>query len=834
MMCWKGQKLSQGILLAVSLLMGCAIETFGFHSECFIEMDDLTVSNFKIGRKVASSFGDADGLQDLEYVPGIGSNPAGRFFTVKNGSAIICSRIVNNKLQYESTFYFQDDRSGVIPGSRDDVYPKTSFIHTSGCAYQQINGVPYLFIHESWGDSTPKYKAQILYKCRVDAANKLLRIEGAMVVADSASGWPVAANGQAYEGVQEISGGCIVGEWIYSCEWSYDSTATPACHVFIANINDCTNPGTLRPVHKNYVTTAANQLPFMKNQGITHVGGRWFLTRNPWGKGVYEIAIHEDAEGNISGIDLLGEIRGELSLEEEGCTAYEGDLIYFYNFGLLFPAYRVELTAEVRVELLEIPLSHFSGCQSDYRDLRVFQNGEEVPRIIADGKVKFLAYNQSQEETNPYPAYIIRYGDPELGAPQYDSACINAIQAAAVSGNMEYVLHLPGKTYTDNFANASTLVNYDILDIGDTSGPSKWEISGGSLIDTSNIYGPTTLGTQFPYERGSHILLKGLYKGDWDLAVKCKTTDNDGFGLVFGQQDARNFYWVEWDQQTSRLGFCKSVHQADTGTVIAQITDYAYASNVWYTLKIQKRGANYKIYVDDELKIDADDATFSIGRVGMLNRGQSEVRYDDFSIHPVDGDYALNGAFFDDFESTYTMINYTIYDPGDHDGPSKWHITGGYLNEPSNIYGPTTYGTQYPYERGTHLIYNGRFTQDWDMSVKVKARDNDGIGLVFGYQDESNFYWLEWDRQTAKMAFCRAMNQTNTGAVMAEVTGYPYAENVWYRLKLEKRGGNYRIYVNEVLMLNASDYAFTSGRLGLLSRGSADLQYDDFRITPRQ
>lgn len=832
MICLKGAKLAQGILLIAILLVGFASETWAFNRECFVELDDLTVTNFQTGRTVVSSFGNAGGVQDLEYVPGIGSNPAGRFFTVTNGSNIICSRIDNNQLKYESTFSFRDDRSGVIPGSRDDVYPKTSFIHTSGCSYHPINGVAYLYVHESWGDSTPKYKEQILYKCRVDYANKLLCIEGAMVVADSTAGWPVAVNGEPYNKVQEISGGCIVGDWIYSCEWSYNTTDTPACHVFSTNINGCTNPGTLRPLHKNYLTTQANQLPYMKNQGIINVGGRWFLTRNPSGKGVYEIAIREDANGNISGIDLLGEVKGELGLEEEGCTSFEGDLIYFYN-GFLYPAYRVKLTAAVRNELIEIPLSNFTECQSNYNDLRVYRDGEEIPRVIANGKIRFLADNQGQGETNPYPVYIIRYGDPMLGAPQYENNAVHAINTATASGNINYQLQLPGKTYFDNFSNSSTMVNYDIIDMGDSDGPSNWKISGGYLRDTSNIYGPTTLGTQFPYERGSHIILKSLYKGDWDLSVKCKTSDNDGFGLVFCQQDQRNFYWVEWDQQTSRLGFCKSVHQADTGTVIAQIADFAYQSNVWYELKIVKRGTNYQIYVDNQLKINADDDSFSAGRIGMLNRGQSEVLYDDLSITPVNGEYSPNTAYFDDFASNYTMVNYKIYDLGDREGPSKWNISGGYLNEPSNIYGPTTYGTQYPFERGTYLIYNGLFSQDWDVSVKVKTGDNDGIGLVFGYQDNRDFYWLEWDKQTSKMGLCKSMNQTNNGVVIAEIAGYPYSENVWYCLKVEKRGGNYRIYVDDVLKIAAYDGTFTTGRLGLLSRGSVAVLYDDFKIIPQ-
>lgn len=120
-------------------------------------------------------------------------------------------------------------------------------------------------------------------------------------------------------------------------------------------------------------------------------------------------------------------------------------------------------------------------------------------------------------------------------------------------------------------------------------------------------------------------------------------------------------------------------------------------------------------------------------------------------------------------------------------GPSNWNIANGYLNQTSNIYGPTTKGTQYPYERGTHLVLNNEYNTDWDLSTKVNAGDNDGIGLVFGYQDSQNFYALERDMQTAKLGFWKSVNQTDTGTVIGEVTGYPYAMNTWYTLKVGKR-----------------------------------------------
>jgi hypothetical protein len=812
------------VLLAQAVVQTPAVKAeSGFTSSKSLTVDDLTVSNFATGRKVVTPFGYTSGIQDVEYVPTVGTAPVGRFFTVLNGKTIKSSKVVNGKLEYESEFLFKDDRSGAIPGSNGDAYPKTSFSHTSGISYKDIGGVPYVFIHESWGNSNPKYKDEVLYKCRIDYANKLLRIEGAMVVASSASGWPVAQDGKPFNTVQEISGGDIVGDWMYSIEWSYSTSDTPTTHVFKTNINDCTNPGTLRPRHVQYATTSVNELPFMLNQGIKNVNGRWFITRNPNGSGLYEIKIKEDTAGNITGVDYVGQIAGERNLEEEGIAAYEGDIIYFYNnFLEKYPAYRVALTAKLRKERIEVPVTRFVGAQDDYDDVRVYQGNTEIPRVITGGKLVFLADNSGQAPTNPFPKYTVKYGNAALPAPSYPAADISAINSSAVTGSVTASL-TETFGYTDDFSKNTTLSQYKVYDLGDNSGPSNWSISGGTLNQGSNLHGPLDKGVSYPNERGTHLILDREYDGDWDLSVKVKATDDDGIGLVFGQQDSANFYALEWDKQYAGLAFWKSVNQANTGTVIAEADGYGYSTNTWYTLMVQKRGNAYSFYVNGVLKLQGADAAFPAGRVGLLSRGSTGLSFDDFSITPIGASYA------DDF-SADTMGRYSPVDMGDLARPSAWSIGGGVMNQTSNIYGPILKGDSYPNERGTHLLLNQTYAGDWDVSVRVKAADNDGVGLVFGQQDSTNFYALEWDSQNARMGFWKSVNQTNTGTVITEAANYAYTLNTWYTLKAEKRGATYNFYVDDVLKLTASDPTFASGKLGLLSRGSTGLMFDDLKV----
>ncbi|MNN85790.1 hypothetical protein D3C81_2031210 [compost metagenome] len=79
--------------------------------------------------------------------------------------------------------------------------------------------------------------------------------------------------------------------------------------------------------------------------------------------------------------------------------------------------------------------------------------------------------------------------------------------------------------------------------------------------------------------------------------------------------------------------------------MVAQTKGYGYSTNTWYTLSVHKRGSAYSFYVNGELKLQAEDATFTSGRVGLLSRGSTGLSFDDFSISQP------GAAYIDDLAS---------------------------------------------------------------------------------------------------------------------------------------------------------------------------------------
>src|SRR5690606_28087311 len=94
------------------------------------------------------------------------------------------------------------------------------------------------------------------------------------------------------------------------------------------------------------------------------------------------------------------------------------------------------------------------------------------------------------------------------------------------------------------------------------------------------------------------------------------------------------------------------------------------------------------------------------------------------------------------------MDGWTIVDEGETEGPSKWQVVNGEVVQSSNIFGPDVPATAN--RKGTFAYYDDPEAFKWkNYSVEMTFRntDDDGIGLMFYYQDPDNYYKVDIDRQ---------------------------------------------------------------------------------------
>ncbi len=136
-----------------------------------------------------------------------------------------------------------------------------------------------------------------------------------------------------------------------------------------------------------------------------------------------------------------------------------------------------------------------------------------------------------------------------------------------------------------------------------------------------------TTNTRFP------ILIadQGEY-GDLDVSVKGKALSgkkDQGIGLVFRFRDPKSYYVVranalENNFRLYRMVNGRRVQFAEANTKVA--------SNQWHTLRVVAKGNHIVCYYDGKPLIDAQDKTYSTGKIGLWTKADSVIAFDDLTV----------------------------------------------------------------------------------------------------------------------------------------------------------------------------------------------------------
>lgn len=103
-------------------------------------------------------------------------------------------------------------------------------------------------------------------------------------------------------------------------------------------------------------------------------------------------------------------------------------------------------------------------------------------------------------------------------------------------------------------------------------------------------------------------------------------------------------------------------------------------------------------------------------------------------------------TLFSDTFSDGDFLGWTVVDaPSTEAAPSNWGVVTAkgslVLRQNSNIH------TQSPPYEGTYVYAGENWWSDYHFSVEVEPDDNDGVFVLFRYQDENNYYRFIMDRE---------------------------------------------------------------------------------------
>ena len=124
--------------------------------------------------------------------------------------------------------------------------------------------------------------------------------------------------------------------------------------------------------------------------------------------------------------------------------------------------------------------------------------------------------------------------------------------------------------------------------------------------------------------------------------------------------------------------------------------------------------------------------------------------------------------------------------------------------------------------------------QDFSLSVKIKSNENfhtkptANIAILFGYQNNTNFYFLKLCHYNPENKLYRTLNGSNI--VLAQYNAPTIATNDWYEIRIERYGESIIVYLNELEIMNTNDNTFPSGKIALGSH-KFSAYFDDVEIS---
>lgn len=174
-----------------------------------------------------------------------------------------------------------------------------------------------------------------------------------------------------------------------------------------------------------------------------------------------------------------------------------------------------------------------------------------------------------------------------------------------------------------------------------------------------------------------------------------------------------------------------------------------------------------------------------------------------------------------------------IDDPETVEGPSVWRVEAdGWLHQRSNIWGRRGdfIGRWY----GTMLVAGDTGWRDYAFSVRARARDDDGFGVVFRFKDAEHFYRLLFINDGMNGGPLARLDKRD-GSEYTELWSAPrsYKVAVELAIEVEVEGDHLRAKIDDQQLFDLHDDSYKNGKAGLFCYAQSDQAFDDLRVVER-
>ncbi|HEY0680727.1 MAG TPA: FG-GAP repeat protein [Steroidobacter sp.] len=340
-----------------------------------------------------------------------------------------------------------------------------------------------------------------------------------------------------------------------------------------------------------------------------------------------------------------------------------------------------------------------------------------------------------------------------------------------------------------------------------------WAPQVNSTFTVANV-GGTNVYRQTNVSSGASAIYQGV---DWDSqSIQADVTPrayatpsgDRWFGLMVRYTDPQNYYYVT--VRNSNLVELKRMVNGSYTTIAS--APLAVVLNRTYVLRLEAHSTRLRVFVDGNTLIDVVDDPTVVGPVPMHGRAglamfKTQADYDNIVVSANPSRLLSQ----DNFNASRTQATWTNVSAA----PQQW------VKDPTAFAQPSTTG-------GAHA-YTGASVGDQIIRARMRATAFDGadrwFGIIGRFVNASNYYYLTV-RSNNSVSLRKLANGTITTLDTAPMT---VSLNTWYDLRLEIVGASLRAYVNNQLVLEATDSTHATGRFGFGSYKTA-AEADDLKV----
>jgi hypothetical protein len=130
------------------------------------------------------------------------------------------------------------------------------------------------------------------------------------------------------------------------------------------------------------------------------------------------------------------------------------------------------------------------------------------------------------------------------------------------------------------------------------------------------------------------IALSSAVYGDVVVTARFKPIsgrEDQAAGIIFRVQDANNYYILRANALEGNVNLYKYASGQRAGIKDGSAT---VASGKWQELRVEATGDRLRGFLDGKLVVEATDATYKAGRVGLWTKADSVTCFDDVAVRP--------------------------------------------------------------------------------------------------------------------------------------------------------------------------------------------------------